>query len=228
MTNILAIVPARGGSKGIPMKNSRMCGGQPLMCWAIDAISQADIPYVISTDDTMFKFWPCAEMCDPIGDTDQIEDRLDPIIQHHNPSIIVLLQPTSPVRTGKQIDEAIEQLQREGADSLLSVVESHSFSWRKTESYESPHKDNWTGNYGYGVRPRRQDMSPRYEENGSIYVFTREHWERTHNRLGGKISLYVMPEESRIQVDSPFDLWMAGQILMRQEAPKIKVGSFVC
>ena len=156
-------------------------------------------------------------MAAPISDEAQIEDRLGEVINGtpggRLSDIIVLLQPTSPVRTGKQIDEAIEQLQREGADSLLSVVPSHSFLWALKEHRNAP-----VAAYDYRHRPQRQQMDPQYEENGSIYVFTREHWERTHNRLGGRISLYVMPEECRIQVDSPLDLWMAGTILERQGA----------
>jgi CMP-N,N'-diacetyllegionaminic acid synthase len=225
MTNVLAIVPARGGSKGIPGKNLAMCAGKPLIKWTLEAAldSVADEVVVTSDDEAILQ---CANR--PVGLTDwaaiisddaQIEDRLDEIIQTGTQAsdIIVLLQPTSPVRTGKQIDEAIEQLQREGADSLVSVVEGHSFLWQQTIADGfSPMVISLSYQPQLGERPRRQDME-QYEENGSIYVFTREHWERTHNRLGGKISLYVMPEECRIQVDTPFDLWMAEQILVRQE-----------
>ena len=218
MTNVLAIVPARGGSKGIPGKNLAMCAGKPLIKWTLEAAldSVADEVVVTSDDEAILQ---CANR--PVGlthwaaiisDDAQIEDRLDEIIQTGTQAsdIIVLLQPTSPVRTGKQIDEAIEQLQREGADSLVSVVTSHSFLWT--------HDDNnvlfrCAPPSPLPYRPTRQDMRSQYEENGSIYVFTREHWERTHNRLGGKISLYEMPEYCKIQVDTPFDLWMAGAIL---------------
>jgi len=224
--NVLAIIPARGGSKGIPGKNLAMCGGKPLTWWTINACGDSKhiSTSVVSTDDNAGHVQMSLPLnitnlflksCVEITDDAQIEDRLAPIIQQYEPDIIVLLQPTSPVRTGKQIDEAIEQLQREGADSLVSVVESHAFLW-----------DEIDGSYGewnselnamdYQHRPRRQDMTPQYEENGSIYVFTREHWERTHNRLGGKISLFIMPEECKLQVDTPFDLWMAGRILERQ------------
>ena len=220
MTNVLAIVPARGGSKGIPNKNLVMCAGKPLIEWTLDALQESSVQWMyVSTDS-----WQIAEAIngpwppvwlhkDTITDEAQIEDRLDEIISGtpagRECDIIVLLQPTSPVRTGRQIDEAIEQLQREGADSLVSVVESHAFLWRFPGMV--------TGhNYDLKHRPRRQDMSPQYEETGSIYVFTREHWERTHNRLGGKISLYCMAKETGYQIDDPFDLWLVGQILERE------------
>jgi CMP-N,N'-diacetyllegionaminic acid synthase len=224
--NVLAIVPARGGSKGIPNKNLAMCGGKPLIEWTFSALGDSRLVdgWILTSDDSdieaQFMRWNRGRgnICPAhtIDDTAQIEDRLDEIIQKADPGITVLLQPTSPVRTGKQIDEAIEQLIRNGADSLVSVVLGHAFRWRKAEMWEEC--GPWIGDYGYAVRPRRQDMPAQYEENGSIYVFTREHWERTHNRLGGKTSLYVMPEESKIQIDSPFDLWMAEQILQRQHA----------
>jgi CMP-N,N'-diacetyllegionaminic acid synthase len=215
--NVLAIVPARGGSKGIPGKNLAMCGGKPLIEWTAEACIWSNLitTMVVSTDepaisrcaiDAFDQRW-AVHINESIGDDAQIETRLDKPINDHQPDIIVLLQPTSPVRTGKQIDEAIEQLQREGADSLVSVVESHSFLWHPGP----PVTKVYTG------RPRRQDFI-QYEENGSIYVFTRDHWERTHNRLGGKISLFVMPDECAVQVDTPFDLWMADQILERQHA----------
>jgi CMP-N,N'-diacetyllegionaminic acid synthase len=219
MTNVLAVVPARCGSKGIPHKNIAPCAGRPLIDWTLWAIADAFLvtESVVSTDcnhlmpDVFEGEYPQLER--EISDEAQIEDRLDALIRGYAPDVIVLLQPTSPVRTGKQIDEAIEQLLREEADSLLSVVKSHTFLWSPIDG-----SSHWV-NYDWQNRPQRQQITKEYfEENGSIYVFTSEHWERTHNRLGGKISLYEMPEECRVQVDSPFDLFLAEQILSRQEA----------
>lgn len=210
----LAIVPARCGSKGIPHKNIAICAGKPLYMWTMDAIAASSITeVVISTD--------CSHLLPDMGDSAplfteriaddaQIEDRLDVLIQHYNPDIIVLLQPTSPIRTGKQIDEAVAQLQREKVDSLVSVVESHSFTWANMGGKS-------LSSYDLNNRPRRQDINPpHYRETGSIYAFTRKHWEKTHCRLGGKVSLYVMPEETGFEVDSPFDLWLCGKVLERQ------------
>jgi CMP-N,N'-diacetyllegionaminic acid synthase len=217
--SILAIIPARSGSKGIPGKNLALCAGKELVRWSIDAclesqlltntVVSTDFPDITSLAGRGYTIATCGE----ISDEAQIEDRLAPIIEAYGASIIVLLQPTSPVRTGKQIDEAIEQLQREGADSLLSVVESHAFIWR---SITNPAGNTAITSYDYKKRPRRQDHSPELEENGSIYCWTREHWERTKNRLGGLISLYVMPPECRTQVDDEMDLFLVEKILERQ------------
>jgi CMP-N,N'-diacetyllegionaminic acid synthase len=229
--NVLAIVPARGGSKGIPGKNLAMCAGKPLIEWTLDVCEAANLFTVVSTDSEEINNQYVYRSRDiiigfelSISDDAQIEDRIGRHIRSWKPEIIVLLQPTSPVRTGKQIDEAITQLQREGADSLVSVVESHGFFWNTRPSTEPDnHAATYPGlgvmsNYDPNDRPRRQDIGHQYEENGSIYVFTREHWERTHNRLGGKIGMYVMPEECRQQVDTPFDLWLVEQILVRQHS----------
>jgi CMP-N,N'-diacetyllegionaminic acid synthase len=219
---VLAIIPARAGSKEIPGKNTMECGGRPLIGWTVQACDQSQLLdwAVISTDiidmpsmvpDILEAVMPVnVEPAGDISDDAQIEDRLDSIIQSYDPRIIVLLQPTSPVRTGKQIDEAIQQLERDGADSLLSVVPSHAFTWTMLDGEA-------IANYGYEHRPPRQHLAQRYEETGSIYVFTREHWDRTHNRLGGRISLYIMPEACRVQVDTIFDHWIAEQILQKQQ-----------
>ncbi|KKK72236.1 hypothetical protein LCGC14_2905900, partial [marine sediment metagenome] len=122
---------------------------------------------------------------------------------------IVLLQPTSPVRTGKQIDEAIEMFHRGGYDTLLSVVKIHAFQWDIS---------NGQRNYDIWQRPRRQELDNWVEENGSIYIFSMEWWKANKNRLGGEIGFYVMPEESRIQIDTPLDLYLVGKILERQHA----------
>lgn len=223
MTKVLAIIPARRNSKGLPGKNLILCAGRPLVEWTLEAAKQSRLitNTVLSTDS--FKLAEHAfldtwvDTVESISDEAQIEDRLDISINSmgRDHDIIVLLQPTSPVRAGEQIDEAIEQLQREGADSLLSVVESHVFMWE-------PYGEGSNGASFYPpeyqpsiTRPRRQDLRPHYMETGSIYVFTREHWEKTHNRLGGKIALYLMPRETGYQIDDEFDLWLCEQILER-------------
>jgi CMP-N,N'-diacetyllegionaminic acid synthase len=222
---ILAIVPARCGSKGIPHKNVTPCAGLPLIQWTYDAIDQSSLitDTCVTTDCEHIHPYGSDNyhmIEQPISDDAQIEDRLGHIIEDYDADIVVLLQPTSPVRTGKQIDEAITQLQREGADSLVSVVPSHSFLWSKIVEVGGRifQADSPVSNYNSQVRPCRQNLPPQYEENGSIYVFTRDHWDGSLNRVGGKVSLYVMPEECRQQVDTPFDLWLVEQILVRQHS----------
>ena len=215
MSVLVAIILARGGSKGIPRKNLADCAGKPLLQWTIEAALEAKkltAVFVSSEDKEILAF---AHRC---GAGTMIRPKYlakddtstEAVLKYHlrtvMPDIAVLLQPTSPVRTGKQIDEAIEFIGR-GFDSVVSVVPSHTFLW-----------DAQTGeaNYDYINRPRRQDWLHSVEENGSIYVFTMEQWRGTHNRLGGRIGFYIMGPESRIQIDTPLDLYLVSKILERK------------
>jgi CMP-N,N'-diacetyllegionaminic acid synthase len=212
---VLAIVPARGGSKGIPHKNIAMCAGKPLIQWTLDAVKDTHLvtDSMVSTDDLDIsralndERW--VSMTEGvISDDAQIEDRLDEVFKYWpDYDAFVLLQPTSPLRTGRHIDAAIEMLEHAIYGSVVSLVPSHSLIW-------DVYGGNVTTHYDTLRRPNRQNMN-QYEENGAIYAFTRECWEKHHNRMGPNAALYLMDEEQRLQVDTPFDLWMAEQILER-------------
>jgi len=213
MTHVLAIIPARGGSKGIPHKNLALCGGRPLVDWTVKAAedSQRVTDAILSSDDRDILARAGGSRCvrasirpaHLAGDDVSTEAVLDYHLRMNGGAdIVVLLQPTSPLRTAEHIDEAIALLEREGADSVVSVVPSHSFLW------------DASGAPLYGERRRRQEMR-QYEENGAIYVFTMEHWRRTGNRLGGRVSLYEMGEEHRVQIDTPMDLAIVSMLLER-------------
>ncbi len=135
--------------------------------------------------------------------------------EDYDPDLIVFLQATAPIRRPFDVDRAIATLQAAGADSLLSVVPSHSFLWRHTDEGSAE-----PVNYDYRSRPRRQDLEPQYAENGSIYVFKpwvlREH----DNRLGGKIVLYEMDAWSGIDIDAPHDLALCEWIMSRRLGQK--------
>jgi len=118
------------------------------------------------------------------------------------PDILVLLQPTSPYRPKGSLENAISHFTENGFDSLLSITPTHRFFWRV--------KDDQTtyAEYDYLNRPRRQDLKQediRYMENGSLYIFTRKHFDKTGNRLGGKIGYVEWPEEYGIEIDTPLD-----------------------
>lgn len=216
MTDVLAIIPARGGSKGIPRKNLASCGGRPLVDWTIqaandsrritDAILSSDDPDILAraAGPKVRASWRDARMA---ADETPTEAVLDAHIRMNSgAAIVVLLQPTSPLRTGKHIDEAIALLEERRADSVVSVVPSHAYLW---DASARPL---------YAERRRRQEMA-QYEENGAIYVFTMEHWRRTGNRLGGHVELYVMGDEHRLQVDTPDDIEQMSLLLDRSAVP---------
>ena len=122
--------------------------------------------------------------------------------QNINPDLLVFLQCTSPIRTGAEIDQAIAKLKAEEGDSLVSVSPSHRFLWEEVNGVAK------SINYDYRHRPRRQDMNPQYVENGSIYMFKPWVLKENKNRLGGKISLYVMSEIAAVEIDSEEDFQM--------------------
>ena len=121
----------------------------------------------------------------------------------------MLLQVTSPLRPNGSLDKALNHFTKGRYDSLLSISPTHRFFWRV--------KDDNTAyaEYDYLNRPLRQDMKledMRYLENGSLYIFTRKHFEKTGNRLGGKIGYVKWPEEYSIEIDTPLDFICAEQI----------------
>ncbi len=223
MKNIFAIIPARGGSKGVPRKNLSPLADKPLIAYSIeDAIESKMVDTVfVSTDDhetseVAKRFGaevihrPHDIATDSASSESAIVHALEVLSRQGDlPELIVFLQCTSPFRTGKDIDQAIIQLQQEQADSLLSVSPSHRFIW------EYQNDKPVSVNYDYHHRPRRQEMKQQYVENGSIYLFKPWVIQKFNNRLGGKISMYVMSEESAIDIDSPIDLKIAESI-MRQ------------
>lgn len=211
---ILAIIPARGGSKGLPGKNIRHLAGKPLIAHSIEHARKSDYVtrVIVSTDsqaisDVAKKF--DAEVLERppaiSGDTATSETALLHCIEvlrqteSYVPDLVCFLQCTSPIRSASDIDAAIDHLLREDADSLVTVSPSHRFLWRNSSA------GALSINYDITNRPRRQDMEPQYVENGSFYLFKPELLIRENNRLGGRIALYVMSEAAAHEIDSASD-----------------------
>lgn len=219
----VTIIPARGGSKGIPRKNVRLLGEMPLIAHSIlDAKESKYTDKVfVSTDDReiaeVSKQYGAEIIERPnelAGDSASSESALIHAISEiektgMTPDLIVFLQCTSPLRTGTDIDKAIAKLKAENADSLLSVSPSHRFLWEEVDGVAK------SINYDYCNRPRRQDMQPQYVENGSIYIFKPWVIKELGNRLGGKISLFVMSEAASWEIDSSFDFEIAESLMKK-------------
>jgi N-acylneuraminate cytidylyltransferase len=218
---IAAIIPARGGSKGVPSKNVRVLNGKPLIAYSIEqAINSLLVTDVfVSTDNEdikrVAKLYGAKVICRPddiAGDNASSESALLHALGVVDIEFdyVVFLQCTSPIRSPSDIDTAVNKIVNEQADSLLSVVQDHSFLW-KVE-----HGQGVSVNYDYRSRPRRQDMPLQYRENGSIYIFKPNVLRKFNNRLGGKIVLFPMSDDSAVDIDTEHDLLIAESILQRK------------
>ena len=225
MTQTVAVILARGGSKGIPRKNLVDLCGRPLLVWSILSAVDADgvdSVWVSSDDDEILSVSAAAgantisrpiELADDVATSESGWVHALDVIERDQGRVdlVVGLQATSPLRTGGDIDKAIADRREQECDSLLSVEVLDDFLiWQKDASFGYS-----SVNYDYRNRGRRQDRELQYHENGSIYVFTPELLRRKGNRLGGRIGVSVMPAWRSLQIDSPEDLELCTTIMLR-------------
>jgi CMP-N,N'-diacetyllegionaminic acid synthase len=227
----VALIPARGGSKGIPRKNLQLLAGRPLLSYSIEhaRCSQLIERVIVSTDDEEIAAVSEAYGAEVIRRPADISDDLSTseAALHHAldflrasegyvAELVVFLQATSPLRSHEAIDEAVTTLIAEGADSLFSACAQHSFLWKREG------RDMSTVNYDYRHRHMRQKGPEYFAENGSIYVFRPWVLQQTGARLGGKIAIYPMDYLHSIQIDNPVELELAAQLLTicKQETPR--------
>lgn len=218
-----AIVPARGGSRGIPRKNLVELCGRPMLEYTVeDALRTPDVTEVfVSTDDDEIADVASRSGATVIrrpaelsGDTASSESALlhvlDVIRERDgaDPDLVVFLQATSPLRPDGAIAGAVETVLREGADSLFSASPVHGFIWRVGDDGPVP------VGYDHRRRPRRQDVGEKVEENGSIYVFRPAVLRAGGSRLGGKIAVYWMDPMYSVQIDEPADVVRAERAMM--------------
>ena len=203
--NILAVIPARGGSKGIPRKNIRLLKDKPLIYYSIiNALKSKYITdvYVSSEDDEILAL--AAKFGAKVHKRDKsIADdvtTLDPVIydcyeyaQKINDityDIIVTLQPTSPLLKTTSIDKAIKQILETDIDTIISVKDATHLSWKKIDDKYLPN---------YKQRVNRQYLTPTYTETGG-FLITKV--ISSHNRIGEKIDLFVLKSPESIDIDT--------------------------
>lgn len=219
---ICAIIPARGGSKGVPRKNVRLLAGKPLIAYTIEQALQARqvSRTIVSTEDAEIakvarQYGAEVVMRPPDLATDTAS--AEPVLLHvlssleqkegYVPSLVVFLQATSPLRQPDDIDNAIDTLNAAGADSLFSCCRSHNFYWRLEDGRPV------SVNYDYRHRPRRQEFTPEYIENGSIYITKPEILKQYGNRLGGNITSYEMNPLDSFQIDTGEDFLLLERLI---------------
>ncbi|MCW2852080.1 MAG: acylneuraminate cytidylyltransferase [Nocardioides sp.] len=221
MTRTLCLIPARGGSKGIPRKNVRDVGGKPLIVWTIEQAlaiqDEGPVEVVVSTDDEEIAAVAADAGADVpfLRPSELAEDTTatEPVVIHaieqltaagRRPDTVMLLQATSPLRRSGTLSRALREFRESGVDSSVGVVPQAPFLWWATDP---PRAD-----YEVDHRRRRQDMTPemmRYRETGSVYVTRTEIYLEQHNRLGGRIGLFVMDEIEGVDIDTAADLAFA-------------------
>ena len=208
---IICIIPARGGSKGIPNKNLIELDGLPLVCHSLkQALASEWISdvYVSSDSDEILE---TSINCGALGIKRPIEisgDKASPeeALKHALNDIgdvdyVVYLQPTSPLREVIDIDQSISTTLLGEYDSVFSAVElGDMFVWHQKENGLT------SINYDHDNRKRRQDIKEEYFiENGSIYVFKPSVLLKYNNRIGGNIGKYVMGKNKLLEIDDMED-----------------------
>lgn len=202
---MIAIVPIRSGSKGIPNKNIKLLAGKPLVWWVLNALENSNIDKIIVALDKeyidlvkSFSFNKVKiYLRDPQNsrDTSSTEDVLIEVINNLNiEDDILLAQATSPLTTSNDFNGGIELYKK--YDSILSVVNQKRFIWNN---------QGISINYDYKNRPRRQDWGGYLVENGAFYISNSINILESKNRISGNIGLYKMDEKTYYEIDSKND-----------------------
>ena len=221
---ILAIIPARGGSKGIPHKNLRPLAGMPLIVHTIEQARNAKQVnrVIVSTDDfeiaSVSKSFGAEVIMRP-AEISRDNSTSEAAILHvldklklgeaYEPKLVVFLQATSPCRNPEDIDNAILTLVDNNADSCFSAAAEHfTGRWRI-----GPDACAKPVNFALDNRPMRQNYPIEYLENGSIYVFKPWVLHKNKTRLAGKIAIYPMGWLESLQIDLPEDIELFEQVI---------------
>lgn len=222
--SVLAIIPARGGSKGIPKKNIRNLAGKPLIAWTIEEAKKSKYidRLILSSDDpeiieTALQYGCEVPFVRPkelsMDDTPGVAPVLHAIKNIPDFDYIVLLQPTSPLRSVKDIDGCLEFCVQQNAESCVSVMESE----------VTPY---WMFTLGddYLLTPfmkdkkqvtRRQDAPKLYQLNGAIYVNRRDLLIKKQSLISENTIAFIMPPERSIDIDIELDFQICEAILNR-------------
>lgn len=204
-SSIVALLPLRGGSKGIPGKNIKSFCGLPLFVWSARAALDAGLRLVVSTDSDEIQssvetFTPEAQILRRphhlASDSASTESVVDHAITHISADHILLLQATSPLTTASHLKAAIEAYAKAGCRPLLTGTRQHHFYWNN---------DGTPANYDPCARPRRQDWQGSFVENGAFYLFSRQEFLASGTRCKPPCTLFEMEPIHAIEIDTPVD-----------------------
>lgn len=231
MEFVLGIIPARGGSKGISNKNIRELKGKPLLAYTIEASRESSKlnDFILSTDSqtiadyaeqyglTTNALRPHELASDTAKSIDVVKYE---VVKYERDigcriDVIVLLQPTTPMRTAADIDHAIDIFYKSEADSLISVYEAsevHPYVMYYCE------KDRLKSILEEGHKfLRRQEFKPVYVRNGALYIAKRDQVMEQNSIVCERPVAYIMPRERSVNIDEPFDLEIAEWMMSRYD-----------
>lgn len=209
--SIVAFIPARGGSRGIPLKNIEIIAGRPLIYWVASAASRSRFVSQVCIATESREIRGCVESlslnkvhvvdrsAQTATDDASSESAMLEFAREREFDIIVFIQATSPLLDTQHIDAAIARFLNEGFDSLLTVVRTKRFLWKELEDRVLP------ANYDASRRPRRQDWNGQLVENGALYITSKARLLDSGLRLSGRIGAFEMPAETYIELDEPDD-----------------------
>lgn len=226
---ILAIIPARGGSKGLPGKNIRTIAGKPLIAWSIDAAKESHYvdELIISTDSieiaAIAKDWgaqvpfqrPAVLATDEAKTIDVILHAINlaqSSSSHFN--LVLVLQPTSPLRTGEDIDNAVELFFEKNASAVVSVCKTEHHPWWSNTLPRNGHMKNF-------LRPdiintNRQALPTYYRLNGAIYLADIYFLKQKKSFITEGTFAYLMPLDHSVDIDNAIDFKLAETLLIEK------------
>ena len=219
--NILSIIPARAKSKGLPMKNIQQLGGKPLIEYSIlsakksrfinkilvstNSLKIAQISKLAGAEVPFLRDKKISQSSTPMLNVIKHSLRFLRLEQNYVPDIVLILQPTSPLRTARTIDRGIRLLKRSKATSVLSVAEvkTHPYAsfWYHSK-YLKPFKPNFKKFY------QRQKYPKLYYPTGSVYIFWNETLKKYNSIYGPKIKPLIVDDEISIDIDNDYDLFI--------------------
>ena len=225
----VAFIPVRGGSKSIPLKNIRKICGKPLVYWTVNAACSCkyiDKVYV-ATDSSIIKetvesfkiddgsalfskLCVIGRSAESASDTASTESAMLEFAEAYDFDNIVLIQATSPLLSGDDLNKGFLEFEKPSTDSVLSVVRQKRFHWDVNEEGNA-----YPTNYDVFKRPRRQEFKGYFVENGAFYITSKKSLIESRNRVSGNIHIVEMDEDSFFEIDEPSD-WIIIEALMRR------------
>lgn len=228
---ILAIIPARGGSKGIPGKNIKLLCGKPLIVYTIEAALRSKYldRIIVSTDDeeiSRISKKSGAEVIERPAELAQDNTPTYPLVEHvtkhfkkteqYNPDAVILLQPTSPLRTTDDIDRAIELFLSNKCESVISVFEVGQtvyISLKMVGKFLQP-----IFSKKFFIQGQRQILPKAYITNGAIFISSLSNLHRYKNFYNKKVLPYIMPLEKSVNIDHKVDFDLAELLIKKNNA----------